>query len=441
MTESRLAPWLSASRWPTAPIRLVARLGSGHTPSRSKPEYWENCTVPWITLADVWQLRDGRTNVISETKEMVSPLGLANSAAVKHPAGTVILSRTASVGFSAIMGRDMATSQDFATWTCGSKLEPRYLLHALRGMAPDLKRVATGSTHKTIYMPDIEQLRVPLPPLEEQRRIADFLDIESNRIDRLAAMRDGQIATLSERELATVGHALSGGATRVDGQPTGWPWLPYIPASWKIGPVYAYFSTALGKMLNADRAAGQSQRPYLRNANVHWYEINTSDMATMHFEPDEAQRYSVRRGDLLVCEGGAGVAEAAVWDGRIKECYFQKSLHRVRQSGPVPVEWLMYWLRFAKSCGVFSADGNIATIPHLTGEQLRQYRIPVPSDGQALVANASRAIHEMSMVRDRLSRAQRLLAERRQALITAAVTGQFDVTTASGRNVTEGVTV
>jgi type I restriction enzyme S subunit len=281
--------------------------------------------------------------------------------------------------------------------------------------------------------------RWAFPAQEEQRRIADFLDAETARIARLAAKRESQIALLSEQELAVIGHTLSGGVTPTDGRPTGWPWLPYIPPTWDIGPIYAYFSTELGKMLNADRAAGDNQRPYLRNANVHWYEIDTSDMATMHFEPGDAKRYSVRQGDLLVCEGGAGVAEAAVWDGRIEECYFQKSLHRVRQAGPVPVEWLMYWLRFAKYCGVFNADGNIATIPHLTGEQLRQYRIPIPDDGPRLIARTSSAIRHMSTVRKQLIQAQRLLSERRQALITAAVTGQFDVTTASGRNVTEGV--
>jgi len=298
---------------------------------------------------------------------------------------------------------------------------------------------STGVSYPAINANEIGNLPVLLPPLEEQRRITAFLDAETTRIDLLTAKRNEQIAALSERELAIIGHALSGGATQIDGQPTGWPWLPYIPVSWKIGPVYAYFSTELGKMLNADRATGQSQRPYLRNANVHWYEIDTSDMATMHFEPYETQRYSVRPGDLLVCEGGAGVAEAAVWDDRIKECYFQKSLHRVRQAGPMPVEWLMYWLRFAKSCGVFDADGNIATIPHLTGEQLHQYRIPIPNEGQTLVDEASHAIRNMATMRDRLSQAQKLVAERRQALITAAVSGQFDVSTASGRNVTNGV--
>lgn len=202
MTGANIAPWLAASRWPTVPIRLVARLGSGHTPSRSVPEYWENCTVPWITLADVWQLRSGSVSVITDTKEKVSTQGLANSAAVKHPAGTVILSRTASVGFSAIMGADMATSQDYVAWTCGPKLDPRFLLHALRGMSSDLKRVATGSTHKTIYMPDIEQLRIPLPPLEEQQSIADFLDAETARINRIISIRRQQFNLLADHQLS-----------------------------------------------------------------------------------------------------------------------------------------------------------------------------------------------------------------------------------------------
>jgi len=116
------------SVWPRVQVRRVAGLGTGHTPNRQHPEYWENCTIPWLTLADVWQLRDGTTDVVTETAECISEVGMANSAAVLHPAGTVALSRTASVGFCCILGRDMATSQDFATWTCGPELVPRFLL-------------------------------------------------------------------------------------------------------------------------------------------------------------------------------------------------------------------------------------------------------------------------------------------------------------------------
>ena len=109
-------------------------------------------------------MRSDREEYISETREMISELGIANSSATVHPAGTVVLCRTASAGYSAMMADDMATSQDFATWTCGPLLRPRFLLLCLRAMRQDLLgRLAMGSTHQTIYMPDIESLRIPLP--------------------------------------------------------------------------------------------------------------------------------------------------------------------------------------------------------------------------------------------------------------------------------------
>jgi type I restriction enzyme S subunit len=246
------------------------------------------------------------------------------------------------------------------------------------------------------------------------------------------AIRLSQTSALGELELARIGHHLSGAELSRKRIDTSWSWLPSIPEGWSIGPVYAYFDVQLGKMLNGERASGEYQQPYLRNANVHWYEVDIQDLATMSFPPYERARYGVRVGDLLVCEGGAGVAEAAVWDGRTSMCFYQKSLHRVRAIGGLPVEWLMYWLRFAKAAGVFEADGNIATIPHLTGEQLAEYRIPIPGDGHSRVAELSSEIAAIRRAQQVMATANTMLAERRQALITAAVTGQIDVTTARG---------
>jgi len=152
----------------------------------------------------------------------------------------------------------------------------------------------------------------------------------------------------------------------------------------------------------------------------------------MSFESDERLRYRLEPGDLVVCEGGAGVAEAAVWRGELDECYYQKSLHRVRATGHLPVEWLMYWLRFAKASGVFASDGNLATIPHLTREQLREYRIPVPPRGKWLLPGLEEELAQVSRRVALLLRSSALLLERRQALISAAVSGELDVTTARG---------
>ena len=159
--------WIGAipANWDVARTRHVARLESGHTPSRQHPEYWvpEECTIPWVSLADVWQIREGRVDVIRETAEKVSPLGIANSAARVLPAGTVIVSRTASVGFSALIAEPMATTQDFVNWICGPRLRPKYLLYVFRAMRDEFRRLTMGSTHQTIYMPDVARFVTPVP--------------------------------------------------------------------------------------------------------------------------------------------------------------------------------------------------------------------------------------------------------------------------------------
>jgi type I restriction enzyme S subunit len=197
--------------WDEPLLKLVARLGSGHTPSRSRSEWWMDCTIPWITTGEVSQMREDRIEYITETREKISELGMANSSAELHLAGTVVLSRTASAGFSAIMGMDMATSQDFVTWTCGPLLNPRYLLLCLRAMRQDLLgRLAQGSTHQTIYMPDIESIQIPLPPLEEQEAIVDAIWRSLCKIDGIIDRLDRQMKLLAEHRQALITAAVTG---------------------------------------------------------------------------------------------------------------------------------------------------------------------------------------------------------------------------------------
>ena len=205
--------WLDVQplAWPAAKLTFLASLGSGHTPSRQHPEWWTDCTIPWITTGEVAQVRDDRREVVAETRERISELGLANSSATLHPAGTVFLCRTASAGYSGIMGVDMATSQDFATWTCGPRLLPRFLLLCLRAMRQDLLgRLAMGSTHKTIYMPDIEALRIPLPSIAEQQRVLDAVDERLSRLDQVADGLATQVRLLVEHRQALITAAVTG---------------------------------------------------------------------------------------------------------------------------------------------------------------------------------------------------------------------------------------
>jgi type I restriction enzyme, S subunit len=435
-----VAPWLSNSRWSTAPIRRVARLGTGHTPSRNVPEYWEKCTTPWITLADVWQLRDGTTSVISETKEKISRLGMANSSAVKHPAGTVILSRTASVGFSGIMGTDMATSQDFATWKCGPDLDPRFLLHALRAMRPDLQRLAAGSTHKTIYMPDIEQLRIPVPPLEEQHRIANFLDTETARIDRMVRAREAQITGLEERSFAAVTEVLIPAALESPLGTFPHPWLPELPVDAPMTRLGYVCRLQNGITVDENRppTANDVTRPYLRVANVQAGHVALDSVTEITVPRHMARRSTLRIGDVLMTEGGDldKLGRGTVWRGELAGCLHQNHVFALRPDPEkLDADYLALMTQTLHGRCYFESTGTKTTnLASTNSSKILSFAIPLPSveRQRELVQKVHAQQAANQRMKHSLTRQVALLAERRQTLITAAVTGQIDVTTARG---------
>lgn len=159
--------------WQIAKLVDVARLESGHTPDRKKPEYWDGGDIEWISLHDTKNLEHAD---ISQTEMRITRAGLANSSARLLPAGTVCFSRTATVGKCVIMAKSMATSQDFANFICSAKLNNRYLLHLMRWMQPVWKSLASGSTHQTIYMPTFKALQIVLPTRADQDAIAETMD-------------------------------------------------------------------------------------------------------------------------------------------------------------------------------------------------------------------------------------------------------------------------
>lgn len=188
--------------WKLVRLTSVAKLESGHTPNRDMPEYWGG-TIPWLSLGDTDAL-DQLT--IESTLEQVTEKGIKNSSARVLPVDTVIFSRTATVGKACRLGVEMATSQDFANWVCGSDLDPRYLVQVLRHMKREWDRLQAGSTHQTIYMPTFKRLQILLPPKAEQEKIADT----GEALDRRIEAEKRSLAELQNTRAALAQELLSG---------------------------------------------------------------------------------------------------------------------------------------------------------------------------------------------------------------------------------------
>jgi type I restriction enzyme S subunit len=171
--------------WDWVPLVQIARMESGHTPSKDMPEYW-NGDIPWIGIRDA---RANHEGTIFTTLQSTNRSGLDNSAARLLPAGTVCISRTASVGYVVKMGTPMATSQDFVNWVPTQYLDAEWLKWLFVAEKESLFRFGKGSTHTTVYFPEWLSLHVALPHIEEQieiaRRVRELLTLADSMAVRV----------------------------------------------------------------------------------------------------------------------------------------------------------------------------------------------------------------------------------------------------------------
>ncbi|WP_267283290.1 restriction endonuclease subunit S [Marinobacter gelidimuriae] len=148
--------------------------------------------------------------VIQDTLQKATKLGLENSSARILSTDTVCLSKTASVGYVTIMGKPMATSQDFATWSCTEALDPKFLMYALMAEGNEIRRFGKGTTHTTIYFPEIRALHICLPSVQEQKVIVETVESKLQHIGKMVQEIKNQLKRSDTLRQSILKKAFSG---------------------------------------------------------------------------------------------------------------------------------------------------------------------------------------------------------------------------------------
>lgn len=208
---------------------------------------------------------------------------------------------------------------------------------------------------------------------------------------------------------------------------SGIEWIGEIPEHWSVKKLKFFANVVLGKMLTSEDKGDYFLRKYLRAKNIEWNNPNVEDVKEMWFSPKELITFRIKKGDLLVSEGGE-VGRTCVWNNDLEECYIQNSVHKVTvaQNGN-PHYFLNQFVLFGV-LGHFDAIVNKISIAHLTKEKLSDISfIFPPFEEQTQIANY--LDHKTTQIDTLIAKKEQfisLLQEERTALINQAVTKGLD---------------
>ncbi len=284
-----------------------------------------------------------------------------------------------------------------------------FLRNILKGHQSD-KAAVPGFDRNVLH-----EIKVLAPSLPTQRRIAEILsaydDLIENNQRRMKLLEESARLLFEEWfvHLRFPGHE----HTKITkGLPQGW--------ERKLLEEIAEFR--LGKMLDQKKNRGDLM-PYLANINVRWGKFDLNGLREMRFEDDEIEAYSLKFGDIVMCEGGEP-GRCAIWKNQMPRMMIQKALHRIRCRNNVDPEFLYYSLRHAGQSGYLATLFTGATIKHLPREKLEKVTVVVPT--RSLVASFINVIRPIENQIGLLDAANKRASNSRNLLLPRLMNGEIE---------------
>ena len=292
----------------------------------------------------------------------------------------------------------------------------KFLFYMLLASQTEIYAFQRGSGQPHVYPSQLVGLDIPTPTIDEQHKIVELLEDHLSRLD--AALVDVKQAKMKAAQFRrSLLQAAFTGNLDYDGAS--------LFAEWQTKTIGEIADTQLGKMLNKGKQTGENTVPYLRSVNVQWGRVDTSDLNQMDILPSELAKFTIKKGDLLICEGGES-GRVAIWD-REEPIGFQNALHRVRAKSEVTNKYLYYYFEWLVKNQLIEHLFNGVTIKHFPQENLRSVEVSYPAiDEQRVIVehlegHLSRLDASVSLA-DAMEKQSNGL---RRSLLQSAFTGQL----------------
>jgi type I restriction enzyme S subunit len=422
--------WLGEVRagWPILRVKQVFTVVNGATPSSSEGDYWDG-DIPWVTPEDLGRLRDRH---LSASARLITKTGYDSCGTTLVPAGSVVLSTRAPIGHLALAARELSTNQGCRSLIARRPVEASYFYYQLVAAKPELESWGQGSTFKELAKSHLEAVPIIVPPIDEQRAIAAFLDRATAKIDGLAAKKERIIGLLQEKRTALITRAVTKGLDpNAPMKESGMAWLGAIPMQWTLTP--AMRLTALdrpimyGIVLPGPNV--QDGVPIVKGGDVAPGGLRRDSLGRTTFEIEAGYvRSRLRGGDIVYAiRGSIGAAE--IVPDELEGANLTQDAARISPASGFNAMWLLFVLRSPPVFAQLEARATGATIRGINIRDLKRACIPVPPriEQDAIAAFLDRETNKIDALIAKVREAIERLKEYRTALVSAAVTGKIDV--------------
>jgi len=293
--------------------------------------------------------------------------------------------------------------------------------------------VATGTTRIRVNLGELKKLKIPYPPLDEQQKIANFLDHETAKIDTLIAKQQQLIQLLKEKRQAVISHAVTKGLNPdAPMRDSGVEWLGAVPAHWDVKPL-RYLGTCQNG-INIGAEFFGSGYPFVSYVDAYKTEtLPEFGSGLVQSTEHDRKVYSVILGDVIFTRTSETIEEIGLSSTCLKtidDATFAGFLIRFRPtSNLLDSGFSKYYFRNKLMRTFFTKQMNIVTRASLSQGLLKKLPVPLPSLNEQM--EISEFLDNKSIIFDKLTErtknAIEFMQERRIALISAAVTGKIDV--------------
>ena len=415
--------------WDALPMKRRFHVVNGGTPSSSEESYWEDGAIAWFTPEDLGR---NHTKVITSSRRQITREGLLNCGASLTPRHSVLVSTRAPIGHVAISDVESCCNQGCRYFVkARDGLNPDFFYYAIVASKAVLQAAGKGTTFLELSGGMLGMHQTPMPPPAEQRAIADFLDRETGKIDRLVAKKRELIEKLKEERAALISRAVTRGLNP-DAQlkPSGVEWLGDVPEGWEVKRLKRILAQPLQYGANESAEIDDPTLPrFVRITDVH--EDGTLRDDTFRSLPIHvAEPYLLEDGDLLFARSGATSGKTFLYRESWGVCAYAGYLIRARidQHKAVP-SFVKYFTLSVNYWQWLSAIYIQATIQNVSAEKYADLQVPIPPlpEQRAIADFLDRETGKIDRLAAKVDEAIGRLQEYRAALITAAVTGKIDV--------------